>query len=107
MQLRSGKVTKPVPVPWPRPSDVQVKQFPTSHDMAIYIKGQLNSASDSLTKRRFTLLEATENIIANPKFIGIWQDLLKVLIRRLDEEAGNITTFNASIYANSLRTLIF
>ena len=107
MHLRSGKETKSVSVPWPRPSDVQVKQFPTSHDMAVYIRGQLNSASDSLTKRRFTFLEATENIIANPQFIGIWKDLLKVLIRRLDEEAGTITTFNATIYANSLRTLLF
>jgi hypothetical protein len=111
MHLRSGKVTPSLPsLPWPRPSDVKVKQFPTSDDMTRFFMNRLQwGDSNSLTKRRRALIEIVETLFENYHLLEInlsYYNLIYTIIQKFESDNLYITTFNQDFYMKRLRTLI-
>lgn len=110
MHLRSGKVTKPVSLPWPRPSDVTVTRHDTSQSMTQFFKDRLHwGNSNSLTKRRRALLEIVETLFENSHLLEVnlsYYNLVNIIIQKFEVNDLDITTFNHDFYMKRLHTII-
>lgn len=110
MRLRSGKVTKPVSLPWPRPSDMTVTRHYTSQSMTQFFKDRLQwGDSNSLTKRRRALLEIVETLFENSHLLEVnlaYYNLVNIIIQKFEADDLDITTFNQDFYMKRLHTLI-
>ena len=102
-------------VPWPRPCDVVVEKYYNVNymmdDLMVII---CYTKPETLTERRLLLLTISENLLAYP---GFWCDrryiailvlpkLIKATIRKFEEHAENITTFDANEYIEKLKALL-
>jgi hypothetical protein len=62
---------------------------------------------DTVTERRLRMLTISEHLLAYRGFGMAWPKVIKEIIRELEEEAENITTFDAKEYTAQLQTLLF
>lgn len=105
MHLRSGKVT-PVLL-WPRPSDVITTRHESLETMSRAIEDMFSQNNLSLTQRRILFLSVCETMLANAHLASRFSELVSLAIRRLDDEESTITTFDAKVYSDRLRALVF
>ena len=95
---------------WPHPSDVRAKRYlepeRLMEDLQTILSRRRNPNFD-LTARRLMLLEICENLLRNKHLSKHFDKIVEVAINHLDDERSSITTFDATLYIERLRALVF
>ena len=110
MHLRSGTVLpSAVPVlPWPHPSDVRAKRHLEPERLIEDLQNIFSRhKKPDLTTRRLLFLEICETLLRNKHLSAHFDKMVQVAINRLDDERSSITTFDAKVYSDQLRALVF
>ena len=90
--------------PWPRPCDVVVRRY---YDRQCLVDDLIVVLSSTVTERRLRMLTISEHLLAYRGFGMAWPKVIKEIIRKLEEEVENITTFDVKEYIEKLRELLF
>ena len=108
MHLRSGTVTVTPVIMWPHPSDVRAKRHLEPDRLMEDLQTIFSRhKKPDLTTRRLLFLEICETLLRNKHLSAHTNKLVQIAVNRLDDEGSHITTFDAKVYSDRLRALVF